>query len=109
MWHRLTVSILLKSVIALMAIGIVGALSFIAWTSWDRLRDAGRVSAVADASASAFKAMHNLGTDRSATVRTLNGDAPVAAEIEKFLHRVREAEMPAMRSAADLLPSTEFS
>ena len=72
------------------------------------MRAAGRVSAMADASASAFKAMHNLRTDGSTTNRTLSGASAIAPDIEKFLGGIRDAEMPALRSAADLLPGIEF-
>jgi methyl-accepting chemotaxis protein len=109
MLNRLSASVLLKSVIMLMAICVVTALSVSGLDSWARMRAAGRVSAIADASASAFKAMHNLHTDGSTTNRTLNGPSSIAPGIEKFLHGIRDTEMPALRSAADLLPGIEFA
>jgi methyl-accepting chemotaxis protein len=109
MLKRLTVSALLKSVIALLATCTVAVLISTAWQSLGQLRSTSRVSAIAEASAGAFKAMHNLGTDRSTTVRVLNADSPVAPGIEKFLHDVQDAEMPALRSTAELLPSIEFA
>ena len=68
MLNRLTVSALLKTVIAITSICVVIALSLTAYESWDRLQAANRISAIADASADLFKAMHNLRTDRSTTL-----------------------------------------
>ena len=56
-----------------------------------------------------FKAMHNLRTDRSTTNRLLNGDAPMDADIEKYLRNIRDTEMPAMDNALGLLGGIEFA
>jgi methyl-accepting chemotaxis protein len=109
MLNRLSVSTLLKSVILVMAAGVVVLLSATAWDSYGRLRAAGRISIIADASANAFKAMHNLRTDRSSTNRAVNGEATIAPEAEKYIRNIRDAEMPAMRSAADQLDQIEFA
>ena len=109
MLNRLTVSALLQSVIALLAVCVVSLLVTTAWQSWERLRATGHISAVAQASTNAFKAMHNLRTDRSSTPRVLNGEAPVSPEIDRFLHGIHDAEMPAIRSTAALLPSIPFA
>ena len=73
-----------------------------AWESWGRLQVASRISVITDASASMFKAMHNLRTDRSTTNRLLMGAAPMDSDIEKYLRSLRDAEMPAMASALGL-------
>src|SRR5215471_7230977 len=65
MLNRLTVSALLKAVIALTSVCVVIALSLTAYASWDRLRTANRISEIADTSADLFKAMHSLRTDRA--------------------------------------------
>jgi methyl-accepting chemotaxis protein len=109
MLNRLTVSALLKSVIVLMAIGVVAALSVSAWDSWGRLRTAGRISVIADVSSNLFKAMHNLRTDRASANRALNAELAIDADAEKYLRAVHESEMPAMRSALPLLASIEFN
>ena len=108
MLNRLTVSALLKTVILATALCVVVGFSLNAWDSWNRLQTASRISVIADASASLFKAMHNLRTDRSTTVRMLNGDAPMDPEIEKYLRSIRDAEMPAMGSALVTLGVLEF-
>jgi methyl-accepting chemotaxis protein len=108
MLNRLTVSALLKAVIAITSICVVIALSLTAYESWDRLRTANRISQIADASADLFKAAHNLRTDRSTTSRLLAATEPMDSEIEKYLRALRDAQMPAMARALELLPSIDF-
>ena len=109
MLNRLTVSALLKIVILTTAFCIVFGFSLNAWESWARLQVASRISVITDASANMFKAMHNLRTDYSSTSRVLNGEAPISPDIEKFLHGIHDAEVPAIRSTAALLPSIPFA
>jgi methyl-accepting chemotaxis protein len=109
MLNRLTVSALLKAVILSTALVIVVMFSLSAWDSWQRLQSASRISAIAEASANLFKAMHNLRTDRSTSNRLLNSDQPMDSDIEKYLRNLREAEMPAMGSALTQLGSMEFA
>ena len=108
MLNRLTVSALLKAVIAITSVCVVIALSLTAYTSWERLKTANRISQIAEASADLFKAMHNLRTDRSTTSRLLNATEPMDSEIEKYLRALRDAQMPAMARALELLPSMDF-
>ncbi len=108
MLNRVTVSALLKTVILATAFCVVVGFSLNAWDSWSRLQVASRIAVIADVSANLFKAMHNLRTDRSTTVRSLNSDAPMDAEIEKYLRGIRDAEMPAMAAALAVLPNMDF-
>jgi methyl-accepting chemotaxis protein len=108
MLNRLTVSVLLKAVIAITSVCVVIALSLTAYESWDRLKTANRISHIADASADLFKAMHNLRTDRSTTNRLLNATEPMDGEIEKYLRALRDAQMPAMARALELMPTMDF-
>ena len=108
MLNCLTVSVLLKAVIAITSVCVVIALSLTAYESWDRLKTANRISHIADASADLFKAMHNLRTDRSTTNRLLNATEPMDGEIEKYLRALRDAQMPAMARALELLPTMDF-
>ena len=64
MLNRLTVAALLKAVILATALFVVAGVLLSAWDSWDRLQAAYRISLVADASASMFKAMDRLRSDR---------------------------------------------
>src|SRR5437868_5312119 len=63
MLNRLTVSALLKIVILTTAFCVVVGFSLNAWESWGRVQVASRILVIAEASASLFKAMHNLRTD----------------------------------------------
>ena len=109
MLNRLTVSALLKTVILVTSFCVVIGFSLNAWDAWGRLQTASRMAQIADASANMFKAMHNLRTDRSTTNRLLNGDAPMDADIEKYLRNIRDTEMPAMNNALGLLGGIEFA
>jgi methyl-accepting chemotaxis protein len=109
MLNRLTVSALLKIVILATSFCVVIGVSLNAWDSWGRLQVANRISVITDTSAFLFKAMHNLRTDRSTTDRLLKSDAPMDADIEKYLRGLRDAEMPSMANALQLLPSTQFA
>ncbi|CAN5404687.1 HAMP domain-containing methyl-accepting chemotaxis protein [soil metagenome] len=108
MLDRVSVTALLKSVIAVMAVCIIIQLAVSAWQSWQTLEATSRISVIADASANAFKAMHNLRTDRSSTIRTLNGDATINADMDKYIRRIHDAEMPAMRATVTILAPVEF-
>jgi methyl-accepting chemotaxis protein len=108
MLNRLTVSALLKSVILTTSFCVVIGFSLNAWESWGRLQLTSRISLIADASANLFKAMHNLRTDRSSTNRILNSEPPVDSALDKYLRGIRDAEMPAMARALELLPMMEF-
>jgi methyl-accepting chemotaxis protein len=109
MLDRLTVSSLIKSVIVLMATCMMALLCVTAWDSWGRLATTSRISVVADASSNLFKAMHNLRSDRSTTSRNLNEDTVLQPDVQKYLRSHRDAELLAMRSAAEALASVEFS
>src|SRR5258708_420988 len=108
MLNGLTVSALLKSVIVLLAIGVVAILSVNAWDSWPGLGSTRRISLIADASSNLFKAMHNLRNDRSTTSRILNGESVIQPDIEKYLRTIQDNEMPPLRSATKLLVSIDF-
>src|SRR5262249_56211696 len=82
---------------------VVMGFSLNALDSGNRLQVESRISVIADASANLFKAMHNLRTDRSTTNRMLNSEAPMDADIEKYLRNIRDTEMPAMANALALL------
>jgi len=101
MLNRLTISALLKSVIAVMAACVVAFLITTAWDAWGRLQSAGRISVIAEVSENAFKAMHNLRTDRANTTQTLNGEAVIDSATEKAI------EEQAKRGITLMLPSED--
>ena len=108
MLSRFSVAGLLKSVVGLAGIAVVMMVATSAWDSWERLAVTGRIAAIADGAGYAFTAMHNLRTDRSSTVRNLNGADPIDAEAEKYLRRIRDAEVPALKSALAVLETVDF-
>src|SRR5262245_31426564 len=104
---RLSVSILLRSVIAALAAALVVVLALGAWQSWARLAAADRIAAVADASAHMFTALHNLAVDRARTARGLVAEKPAAA-MNEGLRQARAAAMPALASALSALEAIDF-
>src|SRR5260221_1030531 len=109
MLDRLSANALLKSVIVVMAAAVIVMLAANAWASWQRLALENRILAVADVSGFAFKRMHNMRPARSSTFRSMNAPEPIAADLQAYLRSIREAEMPALRSAVELLPTIEFA
>ena len=109
MLSRLSSNALLKSVIALMASGVVIMLVLAAWTSWQRVTTANRIAVLVEVSDHLFTAMHNLRSDRTSTVRGLNLPHPVVPEEEARIRDVRGAEMPALHEATRLLATIDFT
>jgi methyl-accepting chemotaxis protein len=109
MLNNFTVSTLIKSVIVLMSVCLMALLCVTAWNSWTRLTMTSRIAVVTDASASLFKAMHNLRTDRATTNRSLNDNGLLQPDMDKYIRSIRDAEMPAMKSAAEVLATAEFT
>ena len=108
MFDRLSANALLKSVIATMAVAVVVLLAVGAWSSWQRYSAASRIAGIATASGYAFKGMHNLRTDRSSMVRTLNQEGPIAPEMRSYLQKIHESEMPALQAALPILEASDF-
>ena len=77
MLSRISVNVLLKSVISALALGVVVLLGIGAWSSWNRVAAATRIHAVAEASGYLFTALHNLRVDRATTIRELSSEQPV--------------------------------
>jgi len=107
MFNRISVNVLLKSVIATLAVAVVIVLSLSAWNSWTRLTAVNRIALAADASADIFAALHNLRVDRSYSFRDLNSDKQLTA-IMPALKEVRDADMPALKSALTKLEIADF-
>jgi methyl-accepting chemotaxis protein len=108
MLSKVSVAALLKAVVGFAGLIVVAIVGVNVWESWQRLGEASRVLAIAEVSGHAFKAMHNLRTDRSSTARNLNAAGPIEADAEKYLKQIRDAQMPALNAAVTLLESVEF-
>lgn len=109
MLNRLTVSALLKAVILITAVITVVQFSLSAAASWQRLQGSDRIALIADASASLFKAMDRLRSDRSTTNRVLHNDDKLDSETDKYIRGLRDSEMPAMTHALEVLPAIGFA
>ncbi len=109
MLDRLSANALLRSVIAITAAVTVLMLALTAWGSWQRLAVARRIAVAAEASGYAFKALHNLRVDRAETVRGLNAEGTLDADGRQRIQTMHEIEMPALRSAVELLGTINFA
>ena len=107
MLSRVSVSILLKSVIAALGAIIVVMLALSARESWTRLKTASQISNVANISSYMFTAMNSLRVDRSATIRDLVADRQLTA-MNSLLKESRDIEMPALNGLMTALASAEI-
>jgi hypothetical protein len=97
MLNRLSVNVILKSVIAVLVAVIVFGLATGAWDSWTQLAATNRISSVAEATTHMFTALHNLRGDRATTSRDLGAEPPVT--MTQQLKDVRAADLPALKAA----------
>jgi len=107
MLNRISVNVLLKSVIATLAAALVAMLAIDAWSSWTRLAAVNRIAAVADTSAYLFTALHNMRVDRATTYRELLSDR-VSPTLPQLLKSARDGDMPALKAALVALQGAEF-
>jgi methyl-accepting chemotaxis protein len=105
--NRISVNVLLKSVISALALGVVVLLGIGVWSSWNRLTAVTRIHAVAETSGYLFTALHNLRVDRATTVRELSSDQPVTGA-NSMLGQVRGADMPALKAGLASLQEIDF-
>ncbi len=106
MLSRLSISVLLKSVIAIMGAVIVVMLAMSARESWTRLQTAKRISDVANISAYMFTGLNSLRVDRSATQRAMLADRTT---MDPLVTTSRETEMPALNALAPALATLDFA
>jgi methyl-accepting chemotaxis protein len=107
MFNRITVSVLLKSVIVALALAVVAVSAWSAWSSWKRLASARRIATVIEASADMFAALPGLRNDRSMTAQHLAADQP-ASELSPALTKARALDLPNLKSALAVLETAEF-
>jgi methyl-accepting chemotaxis protein len=107
MFNRLSVSILLKSVIAVLGATVVIMLALSARESWTRVNTANRISGVANVSAYMFTALNSLRVDRFGTVRDLVGERQFPG-LDPLLKTPRDTEMPALANIVTALATMDF-
>src|SRR5689334_25150277 len=109
MLNRLSASALLKSVILTTALFVIIGFSLSAWESWARRTVTSRMATIVDASASLLKAMDRMRADRSTTRRVLASEDKLEGEMDRYFRGLRDAEMPAMSRAVEILPAIAFA
>ena len=107
MLNRVSINALLKSVILVLCTSLVIILALGAWDSWQKVNTANRIAAVAEASTHLFKALHNLRSDRSRTVRMVLADQTNTAD-SALLPEARDAEVPALKAGLATLRGMSF-
>ena len=107
MIQRLSVNLLLKSVILTLSAAIIVVLSLSAWSSWQRQATVKRIAGVVETSANFFSALHNLRVDRSTTSRELNSDR-VYPTLPDVLRTLRDAEMPPLKAGLVSMAAVDF-
>ncbi|QOZ51503.1 methyl-accepting chemotaxis protein [Bradyrhizobium sp. CCBAU 53338] len=89
MLKHVTLTAVLMTAISLVSSVVTVVLSVDALDSYRKLRTAEQVSGIAQASSSAFRAMHNLRTARSITPRALDGPKPIETDLQADLAKIR--------------------
>src|SRR3954453_9001924 len=107
MIQRLSVNLLLKSVILTLSVSIVVVLSFGARNSWQRQATLKQIASVVETSSYFFTALHNLRVDRSTTSRELGSDRVHSTPTEQF-RILREPEVPALNAGLASLANVDF-
>ena len=107
MLNRLSVSVLLKSVIAVLGATVIIMLALGARDSWTRLNTANRISGVANVSAYMFTALNGLRVDRFSTARDLVNERQFAT-LDPLIKAARDREMPALNSLPTALAAVDF-
>ena len=100
MLNRLSISVLLKSVIAVLGATVIIMLALGARDSWTRLNTANRISGVANVSAYMFTALNGLRVDRFSTARDLVGETQFATIDSLIKDCPRQRDAGAEQSAA---------
>jgi methyl-accepting chemotaxis protein len=107
MLNRLSVNVLLNSVVAVLAAAVVVMLSIGAWDSVKRLGTVSRIAGVTEASGYLFTALHNMRFDRSSTTRDMNAEQPSASLVPAH-QKGREIEVAALKAGLAVIQATDF-
>ena len=108
MISRISVGLLLKSLLLLLSVALIGGLGLHAWQAWQVRLASAQARQVVAASREIFTALVYLRTDRSSTQRLWQDDKPASAENLAYLAGLRRGEMPALAAGTALLEQLEF-
>ncbi|MDA9433840.1 methyl-accepting chemotaxis protein [Bradyrhizobium sp. CCBAU 51627] len=89
MLKHVTITAVLMTIVSVVSAFVAVVLSFDLYDSYTKLKTAEQLSAVAQASSSAFRSMHNLRTVRAITTRYLDSGDIVDSDLEAGLARTR--------------------
>jgi methyl-accepting chemotaxis protein len=103
MFSKLSISTLLKSLIATLIAVVMVMFVGGAWDSWRRLDAVSRIAAVAET----FTALHNLRVDRSSSFRDLSTDRQFTT-MSPLLRAARDGDVPALKSALVALDKVDY-
>ncbi|MBV8536601.1 MAG: methyl-accepting chemotaxis protein, partial [Alphaproteobacteria bacterium] len=104
MLRRLSANVLLKSVVGITVGVTVVLLAFGSWDAWQRLMAANRIASVVKASSYVVRAVYDIRTDRTFTMRALAAPGTTLDPVwEKIIRESRATGMPALRSAIGAL------
>jgi methyl-accepting chemotaxis protein len=107
MSKRVSINLILKSVIGVLGAALIAMLAAGAWTSWTRWQASDRIVAVVDASSQIFTALHNLRVDRAETQAFLLSPS-AALGVSPVVQKARDAEMSALRESVVTLKQIDF-
>ncbi len=108
MLRRLSANVLLKSVVGITVGVMVVLLALGSWDAWQRLGAANRIAAVVKASSYVVRAVYDIRTDRTFTMRSLAAPGTVDPVWEKIIRESRATGMPALQSAIQALGATNI-
>ncbi len=108
MSKRVSINLILKSVIGVLGVALIATLAAGAWTSWTRWQASDRIVAVVDASSQIFTALHNLRIDRAETQAFLLSPS-AALGVSPVVQKARDAEMSALRQSVATLKQIDYS
>jgi methyl-accepting chemotaxis protein len=104
---KLSISVLLKSLLGILFAAIMLMLALGAWDSWRRVTAVDRIAAVTETSSDMFTGLHNLRVDRAMTFRDLSADRQFS-EMNAQLRNGRDHEVPALKAALVALDKVDY-
>ena len=108
MLKGISVAILLRMVMSVLALVAVSGLGLRVWDGWGMLAASGRIQQVAAVSEDAFIAMLNIRTDRNSTPRAWRADVVASPLVRDYIKPIHGAEMAALARAVPILTGLDF-
>ena len=109
MVERLSVALLLKSILAVFAVAVILLLGSQVWNAWSVLGENQRAEQVVAASRQIFTALIAQRTDRATTSRLWEAEGAPTEQNHAYLKKLRDEEMPALAAGTALLTSVPFA